>query len=398
VNISQTCKPPMLRTRFAALDGWRGIAAIMVSLLHFKVYNPMFDFGLVRHAALFVDFFFVLSGFVLMHAYSSRIYSRSDLAAFIVKRLARLWPNHFVVLSLFIGVQIFSFLLSKAGLQLHQAPFTENYSFSSILTNLLLLHPLGLHSSLTWNYPSWTIAVEFWTYILFGTLLLAWRPAFTYFAAISAIASLALLISFSPNYLLVGNNFGLFRCILGFFIGCLTYRLHSFFMHQVLRAATVCEVVITAFALMFVLLAGENAASFAAPFVFALVVLIFARGGGKVSSLLCAPGVQFFGKISFSIYIIHAFVHMVFFQILRVLSTRVDGIAVLPVTAFGYDGSDQVVLMQGSFGLLCLVLYLVGVSFSAWVLWRYVEVPCERKLSTLMISKLELQQTPRVGR
>ena len=55
--------------RFYALDSWRGIAAVMVALFHMPIAWSLYDVGIVRHAWLFVDFFFVLSGFVIAFTY-----------------------------------------------------------------------------------------------------------------------------------------------------------------------------------------------------------------------------------------------------------------------------------------------------------------------------------------
>jgi hypothetical protein len=52
-------------TRFEALDGWRGICACLVVLFHFHGFSPIYSVELVRNSYLFVDFFFVLSGFVI---------------------------------------------------------------------------------------------------------------------------------------------------------------------------------------------------------------------------------------------------------------------------------------------------------------------------------------------
>ena len=59
--------------RFTALDGWRGICALLVALYHFHATSHVEQLGLVRNAYLFVDFFFVLSGFVITYAYADRL-------------------------------------------------------------------------------------------------------------------------------------------------------------------------------------------------------------------------------------------------------------------------------------------------------------------------------------
>src|SRR5436190_23945001 len=57
------------RPHYVALDGCRGIAAVMVALHHFSANSSIYRSGLVQNGALCVDFFFVLSGFVIAANY-----------------------------------------------------------------------------------------------------------------------------------------------------------------------------------------------------------------------------------------------------------------------------------------------------------------------------------------
>lgn len=67
-NIYLASKP-----RYEILDGLRGVAALMVIIFHcFATYIPMFGTQIVNHGYLAVDFFFVLSGFVIGYAYDDR--------------------------------------------------------------------------------------------------------------------------------------------------------------------------------------------------------------------------------------------------------------------------------------------------------------------------------------
>ena len=63
----------------------------------------------IRHSYLFVDFFFVLSGFVIAHAYGDRLKSPLEVWQFIVRRFGRVWPLHIAVLAAFIAVAVFKY-------------------------------------------------------------------------------------------------------------------------------------------------------------------------------------------------------------------------------------------------------------------------------------------------
>src|SRR3546814_7076460 len=133
------------RPRFDALDSWRGICALAVALFHFPVLGVR-AFPLVSHAYVFVDFFFVLSGFVIAYGSEQKLAAGGDRWRFILKRFGRLWPLHVAVLALFVAVAIVR----------GQVNADERHSVAAIFTNLAMIQGLGVHSDLTWNGPSWS--------------------------------------------------------------------------------------------------------------------------------------------------------------------------------------------------------------------------------------------------
>lgn len=72
-----------------ALEGLRGIAALLVALYHAGRLT-LRDVGLVYNAWLCVDVFFVVSGFVMSHVYGRKLARGTELASFLVKRVGRL--------------------------------------------------------------------------------------------------------------------------------------------------------------------------------------------------------------------------------------------------------------------------------------------------------------------
>src|SRR6185312_14754220 len=80
--------------RFRTLDGWRGVCALLVALHHFPAHGFVYALPLVRNAWLLVDFFFVLSGFVIAYAYGARLSNGAQIKSFTLRRFLRLWPLH----------------------------------------------------------------------------------------------------------------------------------------------------------------------------------------------------------------------------------------------------------------------------------------------------------------
>ena len=85
--------------RYEVLDGMRGIAALTVMIHHFTQFGPR---PLFQHAPVAVDLFFMLSGFVIMHSYGSRLRSGMPAMDYIKRRVIRLYPMFLI--ALFAGV------------------------------------------------------------------------------------------------------------------------------------------------------------------------------------------------------------------------------------------------------------------------------------------------------
>src|SRR5574344_191338 len=80
------------KPRYEILDGLRGVAALIVVAFHlFETYSPDPSLQILNHGYLAVDFFFVLSGFVICYAYDDR-WDRMSIGNFFKRRLIRLHP------------------------------------------------------------------------------------------------------------------------------------------------------------------------------------------------------------------------------------------------------------------------------------------------------------------
>jgi peptidoglycan/LPS O-acetylase OafA/YrhL len=153
--INETASPlEATRIRFRVLDGWRGVAALLVALFHLNLNSDIYRLDFVRNAYLFVDFFFVLSGFVITYNYADRLGTSKELSSFVIRRFARLWPLHVVVLLAFLAVESAKFVLAARGVSFYMPPFTGSNSLDTIPLNLVFAQSFGLVQHLTWNSPS----------------------------------------------------------------------------------------------------------------------------------------------------------------------------------------------------------------------------------------------------
>jgi peptidoglycan/LPS O-acetylase OafA/YrhL len=302
------------KVHFRVLDSWRGVAALLVAIFHLNVFSAIYSLDFIRNAYLFVDFFFVLSGFVITHSYGARVTTLKDLGSFALRRLGRLWPLHATVLLALIIVESARAASAARGTSFYNPPFTGTTSLHSVLTHIGFAQSFGIEGQLTWNPPSWSISAEFWTYLVFGGVLLiatTWlrriRFATEFLVTALLIGSAAILILFARQGIDATYDLGFVRCVYGFLLGHLTYRLWRATSH--IRFDTkLLEVGSLILVSGFVSCAGHTAISFCAPLVFAAVVFVFAFEAGPVSSVMLNKGNAWLGQISYSIYMWQAFI------------------------------------------------------------------------------------------
>ncbi len=298
--------------RFEALDSWRGICAVMVIIYHF-IYVVRLDslhWSVLSNAYLFVDFFFVLSGFVVCHAYRDRLRTGRSAGGFLLRRIGRLWPLHLAVLFAFMLAVMAINLYGRHPDNLMIEAGTGNYSMRALLLNLALLNSMGFYG-VSWNGPAWSIGAEFYTYALFAAVAL-FAGARRLVPAALAIMLLAMgaILLVAPTYMNSTADYGFIRCIAGFFGGVLTYHLHQRFRHLHLPLATLWEMTAVVLAGVFITSVGIGPDevrpwSVLAPLAFGGAILVFAREGGAVSRVLRTRPLRALGCWSYSIYLIH---------------------------------------------------------------------------------------------
>ncbi|MNH03901.1 Acyltransferase family protein [compost metagenome] len=156
--------------RFHSLDSFRGLFAVAVVLYHLRVSGSFTEWAFFRHSEVFVAFFFVLSGFVLTHAYGNK--AHLNFRKFFISRTFRLLPLHLFMLGVFILLECGRYIAYHKGMAFNNAPFSEKFAPGEILPNALLLQSwTHLTNPLSFNYPSWSISIEYYTYMLFALIL-----------------------------------------------------------------------------------------------------------------------------------------------------------------------------------------------------------------------------------
>jgi hypothetical protein len=362
--------------RFGVLDSWRGVCAVLVALHHFSANGYIAALPLIRNAWLFVDFFFVLSGFVISHAYSQKLKSGREIESFAWRRFARLWPLHVVVLGAFVALELVRFAMTGNG-------FTGERTPLALLANLALVQSLGIANGLTWNTPSWSISTEFYTYLVFAAACAATAKQSLRLMLSIALAGtgLAVLIFFSRYGMRETFGWGFFRCLFGFFAGSLTYEIwkRGWLAAGAGSAAEIATVAIVLAFLVFV--PGHRAFEYFAVPVFALLVCVFAQERGLVSRAMRMRAANALGRWSYSIYMVHMLVLALFFSALD--SAGTGWTVKLP------DGAEQVVLGSRMAADALMLAYLAIAIGLAALTWRFVELPGQHILGRMKYARVQ---------
>lgn len=365
-----TSTPSEERDFFPALESLRGIAALGVTLFHVHWTTSLSGVGLVANSWLFVDLFFVLSGFVIAHTYRAGLQGPGAVQTFALRRLFRLYPLHIVMLGVFVATHIlFVFALGRSaadsGFTAANEPFGQQ-----LLAHVLLLHAGGTTPGTGFNGPSWSISAEAFAYALFALVAVSplwrrWRVAA--FAALAALG-LLMLLAISPQASLFSTfDAGIWRALYGFSFGVLAQAALSGARTRWAgsdRLAGWAQIASLAAAAAFIsLFDASSPVTLFAPVVFVAVVLAFAAAPqAGPSRALSHPWLVGLGTISYSIYMIHYPVALVIKEIMARLPGAVDsGVAQV-----------QVAPWMGDLGILA---YWAIVLAASVVTYRLIEAP-----------------------
>lgn len=283
--------------RFEALDGLRGMAAFIVMLFHYFVRVDGLH-GFTGYLA--VDFFLVLSGFVISHAYYSK---PLHFTGFVRNRLARMWPMHAAIVILLAGG-----VFAMEG-ELHTR---------QLVTKLTLTNNMGMGPYYHYyNTPAWTVSVELWCNVLFALLYLAIPSLRTSLTRLVVVCGGIALACFSILFVWYGHldavlrdfvpglNYGFLRCLGSFALGLIVHRVYILYGDQLRSNLKLWHGMVLGLAFLALLFnpVAYTRWDFLSVIAFPLIVLYFATARNRVTDL--AAAFRYLGKISFSLYLVH---------------------------------------------------------------------------------------------
>lgn len=207
-KIAQSTHFSDTKNHYAILDGLRGVAAIIVVVFHIleTFTNGDHSKQIINHGYLAVDFFFVLSGFVIGYAYDDR-WGKMTLGGFFKRRLIRLHPM--IIMGMIIGAVAFYFQDSSFFPEIAGTPF-----WKMILVMLIGFTLIPVGSSLDirgWqemhplNGPAWSLFFEYVANILYALFIRKFSNKVLALLAFVAGAALIHLAVTSPNGDVIGG-------------------------------------------------------------------------------------------------------------------------------------------------------------------------------------------------
>jgi peptidoglycan/LPS O-acetylase OafA/YrhL len=369
------CRPaPSSGRHLDSLTPLRGIAALWVVVFHYMFqYFSGLDVGAYTHLVgkgyLAVDLFFMLSGFVMTHVYHAAFKDGvgDNYWDFLKARVARLYPMHLFVLLLFLVAALASQAAQYAAPRpVEPLPLEGARSIVALFANLFMLQ--GLHASaLSWNYPAWSISLEFMAYLAFPLMLYAFwganavRKLALAGVLASALAALAYLTKDDFNQW--DGPASLLRCLPEFMLGMLLY---SLFRSGALQSWLSSDRVAFGAITITILLLHIGAPDLLMIPLMAVLMLAAVMNHSKFAALLNIAPLVWLGEISYSLYLLHDLVQHITTMVLR--------------QGFGIDDAGRLPPWPS----LALMLAMIGACLLAAALtYRWIEVPARGYLRSV---------------
>lgn len=369
-----TAAPISPERQFDALNAFRGIGAMVVAVFHFNLilYSHLTHLTFLKHSYIMLDFFFVLSGFVIAHSYQKRLIEGYPVEKFMFRRLMRVYPMHILTLGLFVAME-----LAKYMIPIGEPPFTSVHkSPESLLANVFLVQSMGFFDIATWNAPSWSVSVEFFTYIAYAMALLAFRNRIWIACAAAAVFIPALFLLTGIRTLDMVAEGAFLRSIYGFSAGVVAYHAYLWLREYKdwQKWLPAMEIVFLPLTLLFLVFCGGNEFSLLSPFVLMVDCVIVAFERGRVSNFMKKKIFLAMALLSYSFYMLHYFILNCVLNVAKIYQGTT-----------GHEIFKVIELLPGNFtpvihfgpwvGDLLHVVIVVLIFACSYITCRFVELP-----------------------
>lgn len=318
------------KPRFEILDGLRGVAAMIVVAFHlFETYSSGPSDQILNHGYLAVDFFFVLSGFVIGYAYDDR-WGRMATWGFFKRRLIRLQPM--VILGTLIGAFWFYFSAAPGFELVMQTPW---WKLLVIMILGCIMFPTppsmdirGWKEINSLNGAQWSLLWEYIANILYALVVRRFNMiALSVMVILSAFLTIDLSLDVDvfgllevrkyAKYTVIGGfgltpdqiYIGVCRLLYPFFGGLLLYRLSKWRINLRRGGMLWCSLAVAA-TLVVPHIGGETHAWLNGLYCALVILIVYpaivaAGAGSELKGKKTTAVCKFLGMISYPLYITH---------------------------------------------------------------------------------------------
>lgn len=321
-NVYLASKP-----RYEILDGLRGVAAMLVVAFHlFETYSKGAPYQIINHGYLAVDFFFVLSGFVIGYAYDDR-WDKMTTWGFFKRRLVRLQPM--LVIGSVIGLLFYLFGDQPMFRLIAETPGWKLALVFVLGCFMIPVRPSmdvrGWDESFPINGPQWTLFFEYIANILYA-LVFRHLPKWGLAICVAVFAFFTLdftlgwdVLGIAPAYQgrVIGGwsvtveqfYVGFTRLLYPFFCGLLISRIGKFI--KVNGGFWWCSLIL-AIILVMPRIGAPTEQGFifngiyeAVCILFLFPLLVMMGAGSQIKGVKSIKICKFFGDLSYPLYITH---------------------------------------------------------------------------------------------
>ncbi len=350
------------------LDVFRALAALSVCAVHFS-YNSIFHIYFKQ--ALFVQFFFTLSGFVIYLNYQNQNFNISKIKKFMMKRFFRLYPLHLFFLSIFLLIEFIKYFLNvNYGLEPNNEPFKLNDITNFFLHLFFLQHYADKYS---FNGPAWSISVEMFLYFSFALMFFLNKR---YFTIMPILFTIIFLIFLTDTYGAGYFHDAFFSGLYSFSLGCIfcNFYLKNKYLFKSKIYNVFYFILLTVFiAELFgykVLLNSNYSYIYSIFFGLIIYLSCFLNKKFFLYKIFFNSFFIFLGKISYSIYLGHLLIFYLFNNFLRFIINY--------PTVKSLDGTLSLKLSVFEANLFTLFAYLLTILFASYT-YKFIEVKYYKK-------------------
>jgi peptidoglycan/LPS O-acetylase OafA/YrhL len=288
------------------LTGVRALAALLVLGLHTEQNVPIDIYSFLpffSRGYLGVDFFFILSGFIITHVYLTSLAhpEPTHIRIFLWHRFIRLYPVHITVLVGLVGI---IYVAGAAGFVLNNP---KDWEWKDLVWNFLLLQAWGVTEGTGWNAPSWSISAEWFAYILFPLLAPALTKVHERLIALliagAALATVAVIFAMADWTINTWTGPPVLIRVCGEFLcGAALCRAVD---HRNQRPPFEGDILGSAAFISFLVGASMAVPDFYLVALLALTILGVATSQRYLAKILGGRSIIWLGEISYSIYMVH---------------------------------------------------------------------------------------------